>query len=194
MAEQSCRLIVVTGPSGAGLPDIVARLMKGREDLSPVTPVTARKMKDGETDGQPFYFYDLEGWNALKESGDLLEATELAGNDYGTSRRLVREILASGKHVLLSVEPERAAQVRKNMPEAVCVYVEPSNPELLRERYAKTARNTFELTARMELAAEQRAFAGDCDFCVASDDPDTAVSELCGLIDSLSGTKQGAAE
>ncbi len=185
MMEQNCRLIVITGPSGAGLPDIVDELLKKKKNLDTVIPVTARKMKEDEVDGRNFYFYDLEGWNALKESGDLLEATELAGNDYGTSRRLVRKALAAGKHVLLSIEPERAAQVKRNMPEAVCIYVEPSSAELLRARYAAAARNSFELTARMELAAEQRALKEKCDFYVDSDDPEKAVRDLCNLVDGL---------
>ena len=128
------KLTVLSGPSGAGLGEIVTALFARRKDLCAVTPVTARKMKAGEVDGVGFYFYDLEGWNALKESGDLLEATEFAGNDYGTSRRLVEEQLAAGRHVLLNLSVERAAQVKHNMPGAVCVYIEPS-PAVLRERF-----------------------------------------------------------
>ena len=148
-------------------------------------PITARKMKDGEKDGDGFYFYDLEGWTGLKETGDLLESTELAGNDYGTSRRLVSEALQGGKHVLLSVEPERAAQVKCNMPEAFCVYVEPADPDVLRERYARTARNPFELTARLELAGEQREKSEYCDARVDSTDLKAAEQELERLIDRL---------
>ena len=70
------KLYVLSGPSGAGLGEIVTALFARRKDLCAVTPITARKMKAGEVDGVGFYFYDLEGWNALKESGDLLEATE----------------------------------------------------------------------------------------------------------------------
>ena len=83
------KLIVISGPSGAGIGEIVAALFARREDLAPVVPVTARKMKAGERDGVGFFFFDLEGWNAMKEAGDLLETTEFAGNDYGTSRKLV---------------------------------------------------------------------------------------------------------
>ena len=142
-------------------------------------------MKDGEQDGGSFFFYDLDGWNAMKESGDLLEATELAGNDYGTSRTLVKNALREGKHVLLMLEPERAAQVKQNMPEACCLYVEPSDSEELRARYSEKARNSYELTARMELAAEQRAASGYCDFRVDSTDPAEAVREIQKLIDRL---------
>ena len=185
MEADKKRLIVVTGPFGAGIKDIVADVFRDRTDLVTVIPVTARKMKDGETDGVSFYFFDLDGWNAMKESGDLLEATELAGNDYGTSRRLVKEALEKGKHVLLTLEPERAAQVKQNMPETFCVYVEPADPERLRERYAGAVRNKFELMARMELAGEQRALSDFCDARVDSTDLESAVKSLEELIDCL---------
>lgn len=185
METANKRLVVITGPFGAGLKDIVSGLFQKRDDLATVVPVTARKMKEGEKNGTGFWFFDLEGWNAMKESGDLLEATELAGNDYGTSRRLVNEALSGGKHVLLTLEPERAAQVKRSMPEAYCLYVEPSDPEVLRERYAAEARNSFELTARMELAAEQRRASGFCDVHVDSTVLDEAVKTIESLIDSL---------
>ena len=185
MDAAKTKLIVITGPFGAGLKDIVAEILDSRTDFTTVTPVTARKMKDGEQNGVSFFCYDLDGWNAMKVSGDLLEVTELAGNDYGTSRALVEDALRSGKHVLLMLEPERAAQVRKNMPEAVCLYVEPADPAQLRARYAETARNSYELTARMELAAEQRAESGYCDARIDSTDPASAVTEIRKLIDRL---------
>ena len=101
------KCLVVCGPSGAGLGEIVKRVFALRSDVAAVTPVTARKPKAGEQDGVGFWFYDLEGWNALKESGDLLEATEFAGNDYGTSRRLVNAALEQGHNVLLNLPVER---------------------------------------------------------------------------------------
>ena len=177
------KLLVVCGPSGAGLGEIVTRVFALRPDTAAATPVTARKPKAGETDGVGFWFYDLEGWNVLKESGDLLEATEFAGNDYGTSRRRVMEQLEAGKNVLLNLPVDRAAQLKANMPEAVCVYVEPSGEEILRARYEKTARSSFEVSARMELAEKQRALSAFCDVRICSDDPEKAVRELNGLID-----------
>ncbi len=96
------KLYVISGPSGAGLKDIVSQVIESRDDLGTAVPVTARKMKDGEQNGIGFYFYDLDGWNALRESGDLLEEIEFAGNDYGTSRRLVLEQLEAGKNVVLN--------------------------------------------------------------------------------------------
>ena len=187
MAVSKKKLFVVSGPSGAGLGSIVSAVFSKRADTGTVIPVTARKMKEGERDGVGFFFFDLEGWNKLRETGDLLESTELAGNDYGTSRKLVEEKLHE-KNVLLNLEIERAAQLKKNMPEAVCVYVEPSTMELLKERYAKTARSSFELKARMDLALQQRGLSAFCDYRLASDDPDNAANQLCDLIGQLTET------
>ena len=176
------KLYVLSGPSGAGLGEIVTALFARRKDLCAVTPITARKMKAGEVDGVGFYFYDLEGWNALKESGDLLEATEFAGNDYGTSRRLVNAALEQGHNVLLNLPVERAKQLKANMPQAVCLYVEPTEA-VLKARYQAIARSGFELSVRLETAERQRALSDFCDERVCSDDPETALRELEAILD-----------
>lgn len=171
------KLLVLSGPSGAGLGEIVKTLFALRGELRTVTPVTARKMKAGETDGAGFYFYDLDGWNALKESGDLLECTEFAGNDYGTSRRLVNAALEQGQDVLLNLPVERAKQLKANMPQAVCLYVEPSEA-VLKARYEAISRSGFELSVRLEQAEQERALASFCDGRVCSDEKDKAVEEI----------------
>ena len=178
----SKKLFVISGPSGAGIGNIAAAVFAGREDVSAVVPVTARKMKAGEVNGVGFWFYDLDGWNERKASGDLLETTEFAGNDYGTSRALVAERLAAGKNVLLTLEIERAAQIKRNMPEAVCVYIEPS-PAVLEERCRALSRSRFEVPVRLQEAERQRALSDFCDARLNSDDEAAALRELCALID-----------
>ena len=176
------RLFVICGPSGAGLREIVGAVLDSRDDIGNVVPVTARKMKAGEQNGVGFWFYDLEGWNAMKESGELLECTEFAGNDYGTSRKLVQEQLDAGKSVVLNLEAARAKQLKANMPEAVCVYIEPS-PAVLEERYRALSRSRFEVPVRLREAERQRALSDFCEVRLNSDDEEKTVRELCELID-----------
>ena len=176
------KLFVVSGPSGVGLGDVIAKVVARRQDLGEVTPITARKMKKGETDGVGFWFYDLEGWNALKEAGGILECTEFAGNDYGTSRRLVQEQLEKGKNVLLNLTVDRACQVKANMPESVCVYLEPS-PEQMQLRLQAISRSSFEQAVRQRRAEEERAASGFCDARINTDDLERAAEELSALMD-----------
>ena len=176
------KVFVVSGPSGAGLKEILGKVLEQRQDIGYVIPVTARKMKAGEENGQGFYFYDLEGWQALKESGDLLEATEFAGNDYGTSRKLVLSELSRGHDVLLNLPVERAAQLKRNMPEALCLYVEPSE-QVLKARYAAISRNSFELAVRLEQAEKERALSSFCDGRICSDETEKALAEILGKME-----------
>ena len=179
----SGKLIVLFGPSGAGIGEIAARIFAEREDVVPVVPVTARKMKAGERDGAGFFFFELEEWNAMKASGDLIETTELAGNDYGTSRSQIREQLEKGKHVILSLDAQRAAQLKANMPEAVCVWLAPADRGVLRSRFAAISRSPFELEVRLSEAEKQRAAAAFCDREIDSGDPAAAEAALNALLD-----------
>ena len=118
----------------------------------------------------------------MKASGDLLETTEFAGNDYGTSRKLVEEQFARGRSVLMERELDRAAQIKAHMSEAVCVYAEPS-PAVLEERLRAASRSELELSLRLQTAARLRAQSDFCDLRVCSDDLDAAVREIESLLD-----------
>ena len=176
------KLIVVSGPSAVGIGEIVAALFARVPGLVPVVPVTARKMKEGERDGVGFFFFELEGWEEMKRSGDLLETTEFAGNDYGTSRKLVEEQFAQGNSVLMERELDRAAQIKRSMPEAICVYVEPSK-KVLEERLKAVSRSTLELSLRLQTAERLRAASSFCDRQVCSDDIEAAIREIESLLD-----------
>ena len=178
----SKKLIVLFGPSGAGIGDVAEALFAEREDIVPVVPVTARKKKPGERDGVGFFFYELEEWNAMKAAGDLIETTEFAGNDYGTSRRLIEEQFAEGNNVLVERELERAAQIKRNMPEALCIYVEPSQ-EVLERRLREISRSERELALRLHTAARLRAESDFCDLRLNSDDVTAAAAAIGHLLD-----------
>ena len=175
------KLIVISGPSRAGIGEIVAALFAQDDRLAPVVPVTARKRKEGEKNGVGFFFFELEEWTAMKASGDLLETTEFAGNDYGTSRKLVEEQFARGRSVLMERELARAAQIKEHMPEAVCVYVEPS-PAVLEERLRAVSRSELELSLRLQTAARLREQSAFCDRHICSDDLAAAAAEIKSLI------------
>lgn len=183
MEQKNGKLYVITGPSGAGTGEIVERVLAARQDLVTVTPVTARKMKKGEEDGRGFYFYDLDAWKRMKESGELLETTVLMGNDYGTSRALVEAEIAQGRSVVQQLEPDRAAQVKRSRPESVCVLIVPLDETELKRRYAAMARGSYELPVRMEIAQRQcREAAAFCDVTIDSSDPDRAIEALNALM------------
>ena len=183
MEQKNGKLYVITGPSGVGTGEIVERVLAARPELVTVTPVTGRKMKKGEQNGKGFFFYDLDTWQRMKDSGELLETTVLMGNDYGTSRTLVEAELKQGRSVVLQLEPDRAAQVKRRMPESICILIAPLDEAELARRYAATARGRFELPVRLEIARRQcRDAAAFCDATIDSSELDRAAKELNTII------------
>lgn len=190
MEQKNGKLYVITGPSGVGTGEIVERVLAARPELVTVTPVTARKMKKGEENGKGFYFYDLDAWQRMKDSGELLETTVLMGNDYGTSRTLIERELRQGRSVILQLEPDRAAQVKRSMPESVCLLIAPQDERELARRYAATARGSFELPVRLEIARQQcETAAAFCDATIDSSDLERAAAALDTFVgtDALGG-------
>ena len=171
--------------AGMGAADQMAlkSFLADTDSVVTVTPLTARKMKEGEVNGEGLIFFDLEEWNALKESGDLLEFTEMMGNDYGTSRKLVLNEFDKGKNVIIQTEPDRAAQIKRNMPEAVCILVYPFDSGILKTRYTEKARSSFEVSVRTEVALKQiNSSKLFCDREVDSGDADKACKEIISII------------
>ncbi len=85
--------------------------------------------------------------------------------------------LEQGHNVLLNLPVERAKQLKANMPQAVCLYVEPSEA-VLKARYEAIARSGFELSVRLEQAEKERALASFCDGRICSDEKDKAVEQI----------------
>jgi guanylate kinase len=107
----------------------------------------------------------------------------MMGNDYGTSRKLVLNEFDKGKNVIIQTEPDRAAQIKRNMPEAVCILVYPFDSGILKTRYTEKARSSFEVSVRTEVALKQiNSSKLFCDREVDSGDADKACKEIISII------------
>jgi len=178
----SPKLYVISCPSGSGESDIISNVISSRDDIATILPVSSRKMKASDVNGKGMYFFDLEQWDEMIASGDLIEKTTFAGNDYGTSKKLITEQFEKGKNVVLSIEIDRAKQIKQNMPEAVIIYIAPEDESILRERYSKTARNSFETDIRLNVAKKLAESADFCDIKINSNNLEVAEKELNSVI------------
>ena len=157
---QPRRLVVLSGPSGVGKSTVLSHLRTAHPGIWLSVSATTRLPRPGETDGVHYFFTAPDQFDKLRESGELLEWAEFAGNRYGTPRQPVLDRLAAGTPTLLEIDLQGARQVRTAMPEALQVFLAPPSWDELVRRLTGRGTEPPEVierrlaAARVELAAE----------------------------------------
>lgn len=127
------KLFVISGASGVGKGTVLAKLMEYCPELTFSVSATTRAPRPGEVEGKSYYFVSRETFEDMIARGEFLEYSQHAANYYGTPRQQMLEKQENG-HVLLDIEPNGAAQVKKAEPDAVLVFLMPPSVEELERR------------------------------------------------------------
>ena len=177
------RLHVVAAPSGAGKTSLVKALIKQEPQLQVAISHTTRPQRSQETDGVNYHFVDEARFRQMIAADDFLEWAEVFGNLYGTSRQEVSRVLGQGKHLILEIDWQGAAQVRKTMPEARTLFILPPSYQALRERLlARAEDDAASMERRMASALEETRQYADFDYLIVNDDFATALAQMASII------------
>ncbi len=179
-------LIVLSGPSGVGKGTVRQAIFESDDnDFDYSISMTTRKKRVGERDGIDYFFSTKEEFEALIESGGLLEYAEYVGNYYGTPLGYVEKTLQSGKDVFLEIEVQGALQVREKMPEGIFIFLTPPDLKELKSRII--GRGTDEMAIieqRMAKAIEEIDLMRYYDYAVENDKVENAVRKIKQIIES----------
>ncbi len=181
---EGARVVILTGPSGVGKSTVVRTLRREHPDLWLSVSVTTRHPRPGERDGREYHFVDHPTFDRLVAEGDLLEWAEFAGNRYGTPRTPVLERVAAGVPVLLEVDLQGARRVRREMPEAIQVFLAPPTWDELERRLVGRGTEPPDVIDR-RLAAARVELAAESEFDVSIDNHD--VTAVCARLLDLLG-------
>jgi guanylate kinase len=185
VAAWSPLLIVLSGPSGVGKTTLTQALVRGGWRGHIVVTATTRRPRPGEVDGVHYHFRTAQEFQHMIEAGALLEHAEVHGNWYGVPASQVREQLAAGNDVLLTIDPQGAQTIRERTKGAVSVFLVPESLDALVERMNQRATDTAEQRALRLLNAEREmAEIAKYDYRIVNrqDRLDDAVSQLCAII------------
>lgn len=176
-------LFIVTAPSGAGKTSLVAALLARDRNLRLSVSYTTRLPREGEVNGRHYHFVDPPTFQKMLERGEFLESAEVYGNRYGTSQAWVRRALEAGTDVLLEIDCQGAAQVRRLMPEAVGIFILPPSTEVLKHRLEKRGTETPEaIDRRLKAAREEMSRVGEFDYVIINDRFDEALEDLASVV------------
>jgi guanylate kinase len=173
------KLIVLTGPSGAGKGTLLKALRERHPELYISISATTRSPRPGEVNGQHYFFLDRPQFERQVAQGQFLEWAEFAGNCYGTPRQPVEAQIQAGNIVILEIELEGARQVRQSFPSAHRIFIMPPSFEELENRLRGRGTESDEVVARrMQRAKAEIEAAGEFDIQIVNDQFEQAVREL----------------
>jgi guanylate kinase len=177
-------MLVVSSPSGAGKTTLTRNLLEREENVSLSISVTTRTRRPSEIDGVHYHFISNRRFEAMRDSGELLESAEVHGNFYGTPREPVEKALSAGSDVLFDIDWQGTQQLYEKMRnDVVSVFVLPPSATELRARLERRAEDTDETIARrLRNAAEEIPHWTEYDYVLVNRDLDKSFARLRAIL------------
>jgi guanylate kinase len=179
--------VVISGPSGVGKDSLVERMRARGAKFHFVITATSRPPRSGEIDGVDYFFVSQAEFEALIEQGELLEYAVVYGQYKGIPKQQVREALASGRDVVMRLDVQGAATVKRLIPEAILVFLSASSEEELNARLRKRKTESVpQLQKRIETARQEMERLSEFDYVVINRacELDAAVDRVVSIIEA----------
>jgi len=177
--------IVVSGPSGVGKDAVLTRMKELSCPLEYIVTATIRRQRAKERDNVDYHFISMERFQEMIENKELLEWANVYGNWYGVPKEVVKQALDKGQDIIVKVDIQGAATIKKILPEAVFIFlIPPSMEELVIRLKQRHTESPFDLALRIKTAEEEIKQLSLFDYIVVNkrDEIDLAVSQIKAII------------
>lgn len=179
-------LIVISGPSGVGKDTVIEQMRVVMPDCYYAVTATTRERRPGEMNGIHYNFYTKDDFERDVAAGEFLEHATVYGNLYGVPKARVRQALRQGKDVVIKVDPQGAATIRRIAPEALLIFLlPPEMAELSRRLRSRKTDDPVALSQRISIASREIATSEHFDYFVIneSDQIEDTVMQIRQIID-----------
>jgi guanylate kinase len=177
--------VILSSPSGAGKTTITHELLKARKDIGYSVSCTTRTPRPDEKHGEDYFFLSAGDFAAARDRGEFAESAEVHGRFYGTLRREVDEVLASGRHVVMDIDVQGARQFVAAYPESVLIFILPPDARVMLGRLKARGTETAEsLSTRLKSAIAELRAIGLYRYVVENADLGQAVRDVSAIIEA----------
>ena len=178
-------IVVISGPSGCGKDTVVKKILSMDERFILSVSATTRQRRPIETDGVDYIFLTTEEFEAKLENNEFLEYTNYCGNYYGTLKSQIEQKVADGKVVVLVIEVEGAANVKKVYPDALTIFVAPPSLEELERRLRNRGTEGDDvIKQRLFKANEELGFKSSYDYIVENNFVEQCAESIINIYDN----------
>lgn len=173
------KLFVISGSSGVGKGTVLKGFLQKNPNFMLSISCTTRAPRKGEVDGVNYFFLSKEEFQNCIDNNKFLEWAEFAGNRYGTKRKYIRQCLDEEKDIILEIDTQGALQVKKQMPEAVLIFICPPSIETLENRLrGRCTEDEATIQKRLHEVQTELERSEKFDYRVVNDDLENAIKEL----------------
>jgi guanylate kinase len=186
-------LFVVVAPSGAGKTTLVDELLKRERNIRLSPSWTTRAPRPGEKDGVDYHFVSRDKFESMIAAGEFLEHANVYGNYYGTSKKWIETELGGDHDVLLEIDWQGAAQVRRLFPHMVGIFILPPSFEELRKRLKSRGKDSPEaIERRMASARDEISHVLEFEYIIVNEHFEVALADLVAVVRAarVSGAQQ----
>ena len=177
------KLYIISAPSGAGKTSLIKKLIPDLDKLMVSVSHTTRVQRPGEIDGIDYFFTSVERFKEMISQSDFLEYAQVFDNYYGTAQSSVEHSLNSGKDVILEIDWQGAAQIRRLLEDIISIFILPPSTQVLRQRLQERGQDSAEIIdRRMQAAKTEISHYAEYDYLIVNDDFNTALTELKSII------------
>lgn len=182
MSSRKPSLVVVSGPSGTGKSTVLQRVLARVPALRFSVSHTTRAPRPGEREGVEYFFVDDAAFQRMVDEDRFLEWAHVHQRRYGTSRAEAERAERDGVDLLLDLDVQGAAQVRRKHADAVTVFILPPSFAALEARLRGRGALDASLSTRLEAASREAALYPEYDYCLVNDDLDRTVDQLSAIV------------
>ncbi len=176
-------LFVVSAPSGAGKTSLCQAVTAAVDNLTHSISYTTRKPRPGEIDGRDYFFVSHERFQEMLNAGDFAEWAEVHSNLYGTSRRVLDDMVSKGIDIILDIDTQGAKQIKTKCDAAVFIFILPPSLDILEERLRnRKSDREDEIRRRMGRSREEIKDYQMYDYIIINRDFDRALAELRAIV------------
>lgn len=182
--KQEGNLIIISGTTCAGKGTVIDELMKRNQNLALSVSYTSRKMRDGEKEGVDYYYISKEEFEEKIKNNEFLEYAWVHNSYYyGTPKKEVKDLLKTGKDVILEIEVQGAQQIKEMFPETILIFIMAPSMEIVKERIkARGTENNEQIIKRFESAYKELNEVPKYNYIVVNDKVENAVQKIKAIL------------
>ncbi len=174
---------IISAPSGSGKSTLTNEILKLVPNLVFSISYTTRAPRGSEQNGKQYHYVAMEEFDRMVREGEFLEHANVSGNCYGTARRFLREAGQAGHDLLLDIDVQGAAQLKKNLTDAISIFILPPDRKTLEWRLRNRGENSeADMLRRLETAKREIEEYDKYDYVLINDQLEKSIERLEAIV------------